>query len=88
MIYIVACTEPGSELPKAVVEESTATCQLASEPIWLVEIDCTTDELVDMIWPDDEEDSSPVGYGIVTEASAFGGYATQKFWKWAKAHRK
>ena len=88
MIYIVACTEPGSELPRAVVEEANGTRQLGSGPIWLVDIDCTDDELVDMIWPDDEEEASPVGFGLVIDADSYAGYAPEKFWKWAKARKK
>ena len=88
MIFIVACTEPGSVLPEAVVEEAKATHQLGSGPIWIVDIDCLSSELVDMIWPDDEEDESPAGLGLVVNLDTYGGYAPKDFWTWAKGRKK
>ena len=88
MMFIVACAEPESELPEAVVKKASSTHRLGSGPIWIVDIDCTNSELVDMIWPDDEEDDSPAGIGLVVDLNTYSGYAPGEFWKWAKARRK
>ena len=88
MMFIVACAEPESKLPGTVLEKAEATHQLGPGPVWIIDIDCTNSELVDMIWPDGEEHDSPAGIGLVVDLETYSGYAPELFWKWAKGRKK
>ncbi|MCY4557650.1 MAG: hypothetical protein OXF79_14950 [Chloroflexi bacterium] len=88
MIYMLVCKDPKSRLPEVVDQAAKDIFQLGEQAVWFIDIDCTSSELLDMIWPDDEEDASSAGVGVLLDVEGYRGYAPTAFWKWMKAHRK
>ena len=87
-VYLVAYSNPESPLPDALAETAESIIQLDDRPIWLVETKAENDELLEMIWPEGQEDESPTGPGIVVPVIAYSGYAQSRFWNWLKARIK
>ncbi len=88
MVYIVVCADSGSELPTEIAEAAASIYRLGPGPVWFIDIDCSSSELVDMIWPDEAEAESPAGTGVIVGVDEYTGYAPDKFWKWIKARVK
>ena len=88
MIYAVVALGDGAELPERVREVSKAIFDLYAPRTWFVAFEGTTDELTNLLWPDDEEGSSPAGAGLVLPIETRSGYASAKLWEWLKVHSK
>ncbi len=85
MIYLIAYSNPESSLPEAVVESAASTIQLDERPIWFVETEAGSSELLNMIWPDGREDESSTGPGVLVPVESYSGYAQARVWDWLKA---
>ena len=88
MIYAVLSLEEDGKLPDSVKKAATAIFDDYAPRAWFVAFDGTTTELNDLLWPDDEEDSSPVGNGVVLPVIRHAGYASDDLWEWLKVRSK
>ena len=88
MIYMIAYTNPESPLPEAVVEIAKSTIQLGNQPVWFIEAEAENDILLDLIWPDGQEEKSPTGPGVLVQLDNYSGYAQNRLWDWLKARIK
>ena len=54
---------------------------------WFIDFEGTTNELTDLIWPDDfDEDTHPLPAGIVTRMDRYNGWASPDLWEWLGVH--
>ena len=88
MIYAVIPFQDEGKLPNSVRKASRAVFDLYAPYAWFVAFDGTAGELADLIWPDDEETSSPAGLGVVAPIDNYSGYASQELWEWLKVRSK
>ena len=60
MIYALISFESKAELPGRVKTAAKAVMDMYAPYAWFIDFDGTTDELTDLIWPDDGELPGPV----------------------------
>lgn len=77
------------DLPDRVIEAVGKNIYSKYAPMaWFVQYDGTADQLVDLMWPDDEE--PPGGYeidaGMVVDATAVIGYVSGDLWEWVRVN--
>ena len=89
MLYaVVPFRSDNAKLPAKAREAVKNVFELYAPNIWFVEFGGTAYELTDLIWPDNEEKSSPLGSGIIIRVENHNGYAVNALWEWLKAHAK
>lgn len=55
---------------------------------WFVEYDGTTDDLGDLLWPDEQEAGACAFVdGLVVSAVGLAGYASNDLWEWLRINR-
>lgn len=55
---------------------------------WFVDYEGTTDDLVDLIWPDEQKaEACAFVDGIVVSAGGLAGYASNDLWEWLRINR-
>lgn len=54
---------------------------------WFVTFSGTTEELTDLIWPDNsDEDDYPMPVGVVIRMDRYNGLASKQLWEWLGVH--
>ncbi len=86
MLYAVIAFDQDRELPQVVVDKSKAFLTVYAPPVWFVDFEGTSDDLSDLIWPDDN-DPGDFGRGIILSASDRSGFASTRLWDWLKDHK-
>ena len=85
MLYAVIPLEKDGKFPDKARKAAKAVLDEYAPRVWFVAFDGTTAELTDLIWPDDKEDDSPIGPGIVIAINHRNGYSRMTLWEWLKA---
>ena len=88
MIYLIAYSNPESQLPEAAAKSVKSKIQLGNQPVWFVETDADSDELLEWIWPDGKEEQSPTGPGVIVPVKMYSAYAPNRLLDWLKANVK
>ena len=76
------------ELPDTIKNRNLPIYDDYAPHVWFVSFDGTTNELTDLIWPDDHmEESHSIPEGIVIRMRWYNGFASTGLWEWLGIHR-
>ena len=76
------------DLPDRVKATAAKIYDKYAPKAWFVDYDGTTDDLMDLLWPDEQKaEAFAFVDGIVVSAGGLTGYASNDLWEWLRINR-
>ena len=88
MLYaVVPLAGDASKLPDGLKSHFSVINEQYAPKAWFVVFEGTTDELTDIIWPEEEDkDDYVMPVGIVIRMDRYNGLASNQLWEWLGVH--